>query len=181
MGHVLPAEPLTYMILFRKKSSITVLLSVALLFVIVSCNFRFEPPSAEEAKAFLSRHREDIDIIVNYLKELEYDSAFIDVDKDSGRIFYEFDWHEIPSVNVKNSIYRLRISGCCQISKDAKQEINTISFMIWTRTMGSVDCGIACTMNGQGKPKTEFQVSCEEIGDGWFYYYDDYEEYRTLG
>lgn len=159
----------------KKKSILAVLLSLTLLFV--GCNVHFDMPSEEDAKAFLSRHRTDIDAIVEYLKEVEHDSAFIDVDKDSGKVFYDFDWHEISSENVKDSIHRLKIDGCCLISKDAEQEINTISLMIWT--MGSVDCGIACTMNGQGKPKTEFQVSCEEIGDGWFYFYDDYEEYRV--
>ena len=162
-------------IIHRKKRLLAVLVSIALLFA--GCSFRYEPLSSEEAKAFLTRHWEDIDIIVDYLKELEYDSAF--VEKDNEKIFYEFEWHDISLEEVNTSIHRLWIDGCTGISKNDMQEINTISFKIWSRTMGSVDCGIACTIDGQGMPKTEFQTCCEEIGNGWFYYYDDYEEYRT--
>ncbi len=142
---------------------------IAILLISVDL-FSLEQPSKEDAAVFLMQHRDDIDSIVDYLRELEVSDAYID---DKG-ILYELDWHDIPS-KVNTSVHRLRLSGCTDIHKEA----NTISFQIWSRTMGSVDCGIACTIDGQGTPKTWFQIYHEELGDGWFYYYDDYEEYRA--
>ena len=144
---------------------------IAILLISVD-SYGLEQPSEEDAAAFLMQHREDIDTIVDYLKELEFSDAFIEDEKE---IFYDLGWHDIPSNGVNTSVYRLRLSGCTKINKKA----NTISFQIWSRAIGSVDCGIACIIDGQGTPKTEFQIYCEELGDGWFYYYDDYEEYRA--
>ncbi len=156
-----------------KKSLLAVLLSMALL--LVGCGFRYDPPSAEDANVFLAQNREDINIIVDYLKELEYDSAF--VDKDNGEIFYEFKYHTIESKDVKTGIRHLWSSGCEHIS--IRKKDNTIYFEIWSRTMGDVACGISCTIDGNVYPKVEFQTECEPISDGWFYYYADYEEYRA--
>lgn len=148
----------------------------AMILLFSSCSLRYTAPSAEDAKKFLDRNRDSIEIIVDYLAELESDLAFID--KDDETIFYDFERHEIPSEEVKTCIDRLWRSGCIHISKQNVQETDTISFEIWHRTMGDADCGIACTISGQGKPYTEFQISCESIDETWFYYYDNYEEYR---
>lgn len=157
------------MIVFFKEGLSAIIL-LSLLFI--DCFQGFEPPSKEEATAFLMQHREDIDTVVEYLSELEFSYAYIE---DDERVFYDLGWHIIPSNNVNTSVHRLQLSGCTKINKKA----NTISFQIWSRTMGSVDCGIACTIGGQGTPKTEFQIYCEDLGNGWFYYIDDYEEYRA--
>ena len=159
----------------RKGRILIVLLAIALL--LPGCSLRYDPPSAAAARKFLTQNREDIYVIVDFLKELDQDFTFID--DDEGTIFYEFDHHEIPSAEVKASIRRLWQNGCVNITKNDLQDVNTINFEIWYRTIGDVDCGIACTIDGEGTPKTEFQIMHEEIGDGWFYYFDDYEEYRT--
>ena len=156
-------------VFLKERLSVIIL---AFMFLISDCLYGFEPLSKDEAAAFLIQHRDDIDTIVDYLKELESPDAYID---DNKGVFYELSWHDIPSNEVNASVHRLQLSGCTDINKEA----NTISFMIWSRTIGSVDCGIACTINGQGTPKTLFQVYCEGLGDGWFYYYNDYEEYRA--
>lgn len=151
-----------------KEIVMTVLLLLALL--LSGCSLRSDGPTAEDAKAFLSGYREEIDLVVDYLKELGNDSVLI----HKGKAFYEFEWHDISSENIIASLHRLGAAGCRSIYNDD----NTISFEIWRRTRGDVDCGIACTTDRQGAPKTQYQTRCEEIGDGWFYYYDDYEEYR---
>lgn len=167
-------------IINKKKTPIYVLF--AIIFVIfptllLTKDFlNYYPPSSEDAHTFLTLHRGDIDIVVNYLKELECDSAYIS--KVDGKVFYELEWHETDSGEVKGSIRRLWASGCSYICLDNKYENNTVSFVIWDRTAGDVSCGIACSVEGQTTPKTSYQVSCEEIEDGWFYYYSDYEEYR---
>lgn len=138
---------------------------------------RSDPPSTEDAKAFLEHHKDDIDIIVEYLRGLKADLASIS--NANGTIFYEFENHDIESKNVKMSIRHLWSAGCKSICKNDRRGNNSISIEIWCRTIGDVDCGIACTIDGQGTPKTEFQIECEKIAEDWFYYFDDYEEYRN--
>ena len=64
-----------------KKTVMAVWLLMALL--LSGCSLRNDGPTAEEAKAFLSGSREEIDLVVGYLKELGYDSVFIDKGKDN--------------------------------------------------------------------------------------------------
>lgn len=166
----------------RGKQPVGILVAVFLtLFVCRLCLFftgvslRPDPPTAEEAKAFLTRHRDDIGIVVEYLKDLDQDDASIKYIYNHGTVFYDYVDHDVSSKEVTASLRRLWFAGCTTIGKND----NTISFMIWTHIIYDVDCGIACTIDGQGTPKTEFQTKLKQIGDGWFYYYDDYEEYRA--
>lgn len=139
------------------------------------CTKSFNPPSAEDADLFLKINRDDIDTIVQYLHVIETDddSVFID---GTDYAFYEFEDHKILSDEVKASLRHLKSNGCEDISM--QKDDNTICFEIWSRTMGNVGCGIACTLDGHGFPKVQFQTACKPISDGWFYYYTDYEAYR---
>ena len=150
---------------------------IVIVLLLSGCIVDRDPPSAEDAKEFLAQHQDDIDVVVKWLRDLEYDYACIK--NARGIIFYEFDDHPIRQEDVKTSVRNLWSSGCKFICKDDEQGTNTISFEIWYRTVGDQDCGIACTIDGQGTPKTEFQIKCERITEDWFYYYDDYEEYRN--
>lgn len=152
------------------------LLAFALLFSVL---LPHNPPTLEEAKAFRDQHREDMDTVVDYLLSLETDHAFIsrELKRDPGKVFYDFEWHDIASKDVKDSVRRLWRAGCTIMEKD--EASNTVSFMIWSRSAGQADVTLAFTIDGQGEPKTEFQIAHEEMGDGWFYCYDDYEEYRS--
>ncbi len=116
----------------------------------------------------------DIDRIVEYLKGLDADDATL----SPGRVFYDFEYHDISSKNIKVAVLRLWRAGCTSIVKDDKYDGNTISFNIWSRTRGSLDVEIACTIDGRGTPKTQCQVYSEEIDDGWYYIFEDYEEWR---
>ena len=156
---------------FRKKQlMIALLVLVALL---SGCRFLINPPSSAEVREFLRRNQNDIDVIVSYLKTLETDSAYINNDEG---VFYEFEIHNNIPEEVKDSIRKISNQGCSTIGKNKS---NTVFFEIWYTNFGDADCGFACTIDGQGTPKTEFQIYCEELGNGWFYFYDDYEEYRS--
>lgn len=156
-------------------------LAPAMLLFLSGCSLRFDPPSPAEAREFLDRHREDIDLVTAYLLELDADYAFISKSllKNPGKVFYAFETHDISSKEVVAAVRRLWRAGCTVMKKDDQNDNHTLSFMLWSRTMGSVDCGIAFVIGGEGTPKTAFQTMHEEIGDGWFYYYDDYEAYRS--
>lgn len=143
-------------------------------FILLLSGCAFNPPSAEDAKVFLTQNQSEIDVIVEYLRGLNADSVLIS--NASGTIFYDFEDHEIESNGVQASIRHLWGAGCKSIYKSDRN--NAISFEIWYQSVGGEDCGIACTIDGQGVPKTEYQIRCELITDNWFYYFDDYEEYR---
>ena len=160
---------------------ISALLIPVLLFALFLFSFsRREPPSSADQREFLDQHREDIDLLVAYLMDLEYEDVFMDkrLNHDPGKVFYELAYHDISSPEVEAGVRRLWRAGCLKIRKDDRGENNTIFFELWSRTVGGENCGIALTINGQGTPKTEFQILHEEIGDGWFYVYNDDEEYR---
>ena len=162
----------------EKTTAIIMLLTAILL--LSACSFRDDPPSADEARRFLNENREDIDRLVEYMMSMEYDDIFISkpLNRNPGKVFYEFEWHDISSKEVIASVRGLWRAGCTIIQKDDQNENNTIFFMIWQPMWGERDCGIAITINGHGTPKTQFQTRHAEIGDGWFYYFNDYEEYR---
>ena len=133
-------------------------------------------PTAEDTTDFLAENRADIEIVAGYLCKLDYDYAAIT--SCYGQCFYEFEYHIIEPAEVQTSIKNLWRNGCEFICKNAENGNQTIWFELWHRTSGSLDCGIACTITGQGLPQAEFQTYCEEIAPGWYYYFADYEEYR---
>ena len=134
-------------------------------------------PKATDISASLAGNRTDYEIVADYLCKLDYDYAFIS--SQDGQCFYGLEFHVIESDKVQASIKHLWRNGCEFICKDAENGNQTIWFQLWHRTRGSLDCGLACTMNGRGVPQAEFQTYCEEIASGWYYYYSDYEAYRV--
>ena len=168
------------MIFVHNKRTVTIIICIMMV-LLSTCVLLNDPPSPAEARKFLDRNRQDIETVVEYLMSLECDEATISkpLNRDPGKVFYEFELHDISSKEVVASIKRLWRAGCTIARKDNQGENNTISFMIWSRTRGQIECGIAMTINGHGIPKTVFQTKYEEIGDGWFYYFDDFEEYRS--
>ena len=139
---------------------------------VIGCTRFLTPPTSEEADKFLKNNWHDIDAVVNYLRTIDAEYAFV----VGTTISYEFTDHEIIQEDVKTCLQRLWRAGCKLIS--IQNGDNTIYFEIWNRIYGDVGCGIACTINGQGFPKVEMQTECKLISFGWFYYLADYEEYR---
>ena len=155
------------------KSAKLVLL-VLIVFFLSGCAGLLSKPKPEDADLFLKNNRYDIDIIVDYLKAIDTDHAYIGRNRTT--ITYEFEDHVIESEEVKDSLQNLWRAGCQFIS--IHNAVNTVNFELWDRTMGNVSFGIACTLDGRGFPKAELQTECEAISNGWFCYYSDYEEYR---
>lgn len=151
------------------------ILMLLLTVFILGCVKPFIPPTLEDADQFLKNNRHDIDVAVNYLKSIDTEDNSVYIKGIT--ISYEFEDHIVSDEEIKRSLQHLWNAGCELIC--IQKEKNTISFEIWSRTMGDVSCGISCTIDGQGYPRAEFQTVCTPISDGWFYYYADYEEYRT--
>ena len=159
----------------QNRMLLCLLIGIALLFS--GCIVHRNPPSAEDTKEFIAQHQDDLDVVVEYLKDLECDYAAIE--NPRGTVFYAFEDHKIEQQGVKTSIRNLWRAGCKFIFKNDERGANSIYFELWYQTVGDEDCGIACTIDGQGTPNTEFQIQCESITEDWFYCYDAYEEWRS--
>lgn len=150
------------------------LLMLMLVFILPGCTHYYDPPTPEDADTFLKNNLHDIEVIVDYLKALDTDHAYIG--RNQSTVFFEFEHHDIIQEDVRDSLGQLWSNGCESIT--IRRRDNTVYFEIWGRTRGNVSCGIACTLDGQGLPKAELQTECTPISNGWFYYFADYEEYR---
>ena len=157
-----------------KRVSFVLILGLILIFL--GCNEFSQPPSPQDADAFLNTNRQDMDIIADFLIHIDTEHDLVFIDRDKTTVFFEFKQNDILSEDAKDALKRLRHAGCGSISLHKRD--NTISFMIWSRTMGSVDCNIARTLDGEGLPVVQFQTECIPISDGWYYCYADYEAYR---
>ena len=135
-------------------------------------------PSDTEISSILLDNREDFKTIVRYLRSLNYDYLYID--SDNGLSYYELSFHKINSDNVQISIHNLWNNGCESVRMCREEEMgkNTIWFQFWNGT-GDRFCGLSCTVDGSGEPNVWFQIESKEIEPGWFYYYADYELFRT--
>lgn len=161
---------------------LTVLLLLLMIPVVFLCGCRdfAKPMTADEVLEFLEENHADIELVRDYLRDLPCESAYIS--NGDGSVFYEFASHEIQSREVKGAVRRLWREGCEEILMGREEETgrNTISFQLWHRTIGSLDGGLACTVDGTGVPHVQFQTAYEDLGGGWFWYYADYEAWRTL-
>lgn len=155
------------------KKWLNLLLPLALVFFASGCKY-FDPPKPETVATFLENNQHDLDAVVDYLKNLDTDHAYIH--KYAETVFYEFEYHEIVSDEIKICLQHLWEAGCDDITIENRD--NTVYFELWSRTRGGVSCGISCTLNGHGLPKAEYQTECTPISNGWFYYLSDYEEHR---
>lgn len=141
---------------------------------VAKCTRYYDPPTPEDADEFFKNNQQAIDIVVDYLRSIDAESAHID--RSSTTVWYAFEHHDITETDVIDGLRRLWKAGCEAISISYGR--NTISFEIWYRTRGDIGCGIACTIDGRGYPKAELQTECTPISDGWFHYVADYEKYR---
>lgn len=158
------------------KRFLVIIVAFALCIVLPGCNT--ERPTSSDMTSSLLSNREHYETLTKYLNELQFD--YVSIRSDDGTVFYGFSDHEIESDIVRASICSLWKNGCEFVCKDATNGNNTIWFQLWHRTRGGLDCGIACTIDGTGTPSVEFQTELEEIDEGWYYYFSDYEKYRTV-
>ncbi len=162
-----------------RLTALFLLLTIPVVFL-CGCRDFAEPMTADEVLGFLEENRADAELVRDYLRDLPCEDAFIS--NSDGFIFYEFASHEIRSEEVKAAVRRLWRKGCEEVSmgREEKTGRNTISFQLWHRTIGSLDGGLACTVDGTGVPHVQFQTAYEDFGNGWFWYYADYETWRNL-
>lgn len=158
------------------KNLASIILILSFILILLGCNEFSQQPSPQDAEVFLNNNRQDMDTIASFLINIETEDNLVFIDKDKTTVYFEFKQNDILSKDAKEALKRLRHKGCESIELNKRD--NTISFMIWSRTMGSVDCNIARTLDGEGLPVVQFQTECRPISDGWYYCFADYEAYR---
>lgn len=148
----------------------------ALLCLIISffggCRSLTSPPTVQSIEEHFFENYDDINFITEYMTTSVYRSIYINA--ASGEMFVDGNTKIIPDEAVLNTIKRLFESGYGVITKDD----NTICFQQWTRFMGA-GCGIAYSINGSDLPQKQYLTELVPLSkDGWYYYVDDYEQWR---
>ena len=160
-----------------KKFSL--LICICLLLSLSGCFFKIPPPSLNKVNKVFSEHVIDIKTVVEYIREAEYDQAFI---SDSNKIMHVYSYYwsdihfkekDISDIEIQDAIQRLFDQEIVQfIMKTGSQ----VEITIWSRK--EVSCYIVCTSNGIA-PSVEYATEIMPMEeDGWYYVIADYNEWR---
>lgn len=160
------------------KRMVILFFIIMILFFVVcnkSCDDLFErTPSYQKAKKILDNNKERLCCIIDYFMFSDYEQIYITDSDENGVMFTGLETEYVMIENkevIKNIEWLFRIEGIDVISKRK----NTISFQKWsTLDMGS---GIAYSIDGN-KPILEMLTKLEIIDNNWYYYEEDYNEWR---
>ena len=136
------------------------------------------PPDKEKMEKCFQQDRDDLNVIADYLSNLEYSYVSIDESNvESGVMFtgaYTF-YQKIDDKTVLKSLKRLlNNKNYTAIGKNG----NTVFFEKWNFLQK--ERGIAVSVNKKEPPSVEFLIKSEPLSEiGWYYYEADYEEYRN--
>lgn len=160
-----------------KKSYIAtflVLAAMSLTFLITKIPSITTPPSVNTVQHCFDENREDILLIVSFMKNSGFEDVYIT--DSSGQAFADFTTLNIPDNEVCNAIRRLLETDIyVHISKMDQ----TISFLQWTG-LSDVGCGIVYTQDINESIDREFITELVPLSDEcWFYYVSDYNAWRN--
>lgn len=163
----------------RARSEAILLLLLCMAMLLTGCHisvFAYDPPTVEDAEDWLEDNQKEILTIVNYLTGKTADDIYID--GPDVKVFSDFDHVELDDPEVKKCVERLWKHGCMSITKGTDN--NSISFEIWSRSIGEAQAGIALSMDGENLPDENYCTELHALSeDGWFYYVADYELWRV--
>ncbi len=163
----------------RKTRIITVCVS---LFVIIAITFglmywaidKLTPLDKDRAERYFNRDKEDILLVTQYFVNSGYSNILIH--DANGNISIGYNSLMITDETVKKAVNNL-IDKRGYISMERTD--NTISFAMWCR-LSDVSRGIAYSIDKEHEPTLEYLTELEPLEeDGWYYYEDDYNEWRV--
>ena len=153
-------------------------LTVALFVVFFSACSTMEPPDITVVEDVFQECYDDIQIVVDYLMDSEYESISIDADSRSG--LKDTDGYHIESVELvldsktEEAVQRLLCGEYEHIDKIG----NTIEIVQWN-WLNDVSCGVAFTINAQDLPEIQYVTELTPMKeDGWYYYVADFNQWR---
>ena len=159
-----------------KRRVIIASIIIAALLVVVLNNacFRSAKPNEQKTIGIFTEEKENLIIVADYLKNLDYPSCFIG--SDNGQLYAAFDYHEIDDISVVEAIKRLWEKGCTHISKN--HEMNSISFELWYNDQ-DMACGMLTCIREDEDAKVQFMTEIKKLSTDWYYYVSDYNTWRT--
>ena len=132
-----------------------------------------EVPTVAEIQEIFVRDRELLLLIKDYFISTDDVELYIDEDCETARAGLNGSVH-IDDATVVSALQQLKARGYRFFSKDG----NTICFGIWAR-LQDVGCGIAFSMDGEAISVQYLTEAVPLSEDGWYYYVDDFNEWRT--
>ena len=137
------------------------------------------PPDAESVDARFQNNYEDIQIVVDFVIDSEYQD--IHINTTDGMMWADFETVEISNEEVNSAINRLlgrSFWGDRQYLAIYKSG-HTISLPQWSGPQDN-GCGVACYITEVMLPRIEYCTELTPLSQtGWYYYVDDYNAWRV--
>lgn len=132
------------------------------------------PPDVDSVQQQLLNNWDDIQVIVAFLTESNYEWAYID--DASGTLLADLTTVPIDNPEVSDAVFRLFDKGYyTSILKDG----TTISFEQWRAFQLDIECGIAYSTDKTANLNVQFLTEAVALSEeDWFYYVADYELWR---
>ena len=132
-------------------------------------------PDREDVQQIYDQDQHYISVVVDYLSASEYKN--ITIRNASGYMVTKDGDVKIPDGDVLDAIHYL-------MSKQDYYYIgryeHTIKFEVWYRDLGQIACGFTCSTNDNKKPYIQYATELTPMDEeGWFYFVDDYNTWRT--
>lgn len=161
---------------YGTKVTCLVLLAVMAVLGFSECNRQINtPPDIKEAEQRFRENQKQIQIVVDYMIESEYEDIYID--DDDGSMLVDLEDIPIADKQVISAIKHLL--GKKQYRTISKNG-NTIAFFQWTG-LQDITCGIAYAINSEEQLYIEFATHIEPMTEpGWYYYVEDYNQWRDV-
>lgn len=132
------------------------------------------PPNANAVEELYIDNKEDIHTVVLFLENLKYQDIYIDT--FDGEMLADMTQLAINDYEVVSAIKCLFENN---MFKSISKHGNTISLSHWSG-LQDIGCGIAYSINGVDRPEVQFMTELVPLTeDGWFYYVDDYNKWRS--
>ena len=160
----------------KKRYIVTFLVLAVILLVVAITKFPSinTPPSVTTVQQCFDENREDILLIVSFMKNSGFEDVYIT--DSSGQAFADFTTLKISDNGVCNAICRLLETDIyMHISKMDR----TFTFLQWTG-LSDIGCGIVYSQDIEESIDREFITELVPLSDEcWFYYVSDYNAWRN--
>ena len=159
-----------------KKSYKFALIVLTLGLIITGCSSN--PPGKESVEKHFQENYNDIQTVVEFMCNSEYDS--IHINTADGTMWADFeDGVVIEEKSVRDAIGRLLGASSIRQYYYVYKSGNTIDFLQW-KGIAEISSGVAYSINGTDLPYIDYPTVLEPMSEpGWYYYVDDYNTWRS--
>ena len=159
-----------------KKSCAFVVIITFFCSLFSGCKEQQTPPSVEEVEQLFLENYADIQTVVSFALNSNYESIYIH--GASGTMSADYADVSIEDEAALAAVKRL-LSNKIYKTILVDKEDNAIYLVQWTR-FTDAGCGVAYSINGVDKPKIQYCTQLIPLSkDGWYYCVDDYNEWRV--